>query len=170
MLAMLLMVAGVAVWLAMQSQKDAHALYKNQVGTGELGKATSALWQLRYGFPQFMVSDSAAKQKIVADEAKWVKLIDDALVAYEATELSDAEAKSLKSLKDVYEQYAEARPKWFALQLEGKPEEAADWRAKTTTPFGAGTIKGFGELIDVQAKASADEVAVLAARTSRTET
>ena len=164
MLAMLLLVAGMAIWYSTQSQKDAASLYSNTRATAELGKASSALWQLRYGFPQFMVSDLAGKQKIVADEAKWVKVIDDALAAYALTGLTEGEAKSLKSLQDVYKQYAEARPKWFALQLEGKAEEAADWRAKTTTPFGAGTVKGFSDLIEIQTKAAADELAALNAQ------
>ena len=158
MLSMLLLVASMAIWFTTQAQKDAAALNGNTRGATALGTANSALWQLRYGFPQFMVSDLAGKQKIVADEAKWVKVIDDALAAYALAGLTESEAKSLKSLQVVYKQYTEARPKWFALQLEGKPEEAADWRARTTTPFGAGTVAGFLDLIDLQSKAAASEL------------
>lgn len=158
MLAMLLLVGGMAIWYTTQVQKDAASFNANTRGSAELGQAGSALWQLRYGIAQFMVSDPAGKQKIVADEAKWVRAIDDALAAYAATEIDESEAKSLKSFRQVYKQYTEARPKWFALQLEGKTEEAADWRAKTTTPFGAGTVKGFADLIDAHAKTAANEL------------
>ena len=161
MFALIVAVGGVATWYTLRAQTDAEQLYLNTRGAAELGKANSALWQLRYGFPQFMVTDEAGKQKIVADEAKWVKEIDVALSVYEATGLSEEESKALKSLRDVYKQYTEARPKWFALQLEGKADEAKDWRAKTTTPFGAGTVKGFGELIELQAKTAAGQRAAL---------
>ena len=158
MLSMLLLVASMAIWFTTQAQRDAAALNGNTRDATALGTANSALWQLRFGLSQFMGSDLAGKQKIVGDEAKWVKVIDDALAAYALAGLTESEAKSLKSLQVVYKQYTEARPKWFALQLEGKPEEAADWRAKTTTPFGAGTVAGFLELIELQSKAAADEL------------
>lgn len=48
--------------------------------------------------------------------------------------------------------YLEARPKWFELLGAGKTEEAAAWRAQTTPPFGAATVKGLSQLIELQEK------------------
>src|SRR4051812_31108635 len=98
------LVSGVATWYTLRAESDADQLYLNTRGSAELGKAASALWQLRYGFPQFMLSDDAGKQKIVSEEAKWVKEIETALASYEATTLTPEEAKSLKSLREVYKQ------------------------------------------------------------------
>src|SRR5258706_4369189 len=165
--ALIALISGMAAWYTLRAQADAEHLYLNTRASAELGRATSALWQLRYGFPQFMVVGDDAKKKIVEDEAKWVKEIDSALAAYEATGPNAEQAQALKALREVYKQYTDARPKWFALMLEGKTEEAKDWRAKTTTPFGAGTVKGFGDLIELQARGAAAEKAALDAQAGR---
>ena len=165
--ALIALISGMAAWYTLRAQADAEHLYLNTRASAELGRATSALWQLRYGFPQFMVVGDDAKKKIVDDEAKWVKEIDSALAAYEATGPDAEQAQALKSLREVYKQYTDARPKWFALMLEGKTEEAKDWRAKTTTPFGAGTVKGFGDLIELQSRGAAAEKAALDAQAGR---
>jgi methyl-accepting chemotaxis protein WspA len=44
----------------------------------------------------------------------------------------------------------QARPRWFELFGSGKEQEAADWRARTTTPYGAATVKAFNDLIALQ--------------------
>src|SRR5438132_10217455 len=49
-----------------------------------LSTAQNALWQLRYGFPQFMVLGEEDRKKIVADETKWYKQIEEAIHAYRA--------------------------------------------------------------------------------------
>ena len=127
----------------------------NTNGAVQLGVAQSALWQLRYGFPQFMVlTDKAARDKIVAEEPKLQKIVEDNLNAFAAAGHSPEEKQALAELREVFAKYMAARPKWFALYGEGKLEEAADWRAKTTTPFGAGTVGGFSRLIELQRKYS----------------
>jgi methyl-accepting chemotaxis protein len=130
------------------------ALYEDNTRAAvHLADAQNALWQLRYGFPQFLVmTDQASRQKIVDDEKKWYAFIDEKLKAYAAGQRTDAEKKALSSLEAVYKQYMDARPRWFQLVMEGNMEEAAEWRARTTTPFGAGTVKGFTELIALQQK------------------
>ncbi|HKW82685.1 MAG TPA: methyl-accepting chemotaxis protein [Burkholderiaceae bacterium] len=149
-------VGAVAAWFALGAAGRYEHLYADTRGSAELGKATSALWQLRYGFPQFLLaSDEAGKRKIVDEEAKWYREIDDALKRYDALPLTGAERDKLAELRAVYAKYIDARPVWFKLQLEGRVDEAKEWRAKTTTPFGAGTVKAFGELIELQAQAAA---------------
>ncbi len=99
-----------------------------------------------------VLTDKTARDKIVADEAKWYKEIEGNLAAFRKADRGQAEIDALKKLEDVFKQYKEARPKWFALYGEGKLEEAAEWRAKTTTPFGAGTVAAMSELILLQQK------------------
>ena len=69
----------------------------NTRGAVQLASAQNALWQLRYGFPQFMVlTDKAARDKIVADEAKWYKEIDDNIAAFKKSSHSPEEVAALR--------------------------------------------------------------------------
>src|SRR6266511_2605172 len=98
---------------------QAEQLYGNNVEAAvQLGAAQSALWELRYGFPQFIVAPEK-RQEILDSQAKFYAVIDDNLRRYAA----------------------------------GKVEEAADWRAKTTTPFGAASVAALGRLIELQQQA-----------------
>jgi len=137
-----------------QARKNYESLYENTRGAVLLADAQNALWQLRYGFPQFMVGDATARATIVADESKWYKQINDALDAYASLDLSQDEKRGLAALREIYKKYVEARPLWFNLYGGGKIEDAADWRAKTTTPFGAATVNAFRDLIALQQKVS----------------
>jgi methyl-accepting chemotaxis protein len=154
LMVLLVLVSSVMIWRE-TSQSEARAVVARQSTTGAvaLAEAQSALWQLRYGFPQFMVSDEAARRKITEEEPKFKAVIDRALDAYAASNPSENEKKSLKALQDVYARYMAARPKWFELYGAGKLDEAKEWRAATTTPFGAETVKAFSELIELQQKA-----------------
>jgi methyl-accepting chemotaxis protein len=126
-------------------------------GTAALADAQGALWQLRYGFPQFMVGDEAARKKIVNEETKWRNVIDESFRVYSSLAISAGERQALKDLQEVYGKYAAARPKWFELYGAGKEDEAKVWRAATTTPLGAGTVKGFTDLIELQRKISTED-------------
>ncbi|HEY8355860.1 MAG TPA: Tar ligand binding domain-containing protein, partial [Ramlibacter sp.] len=152
---LLVLASGLLIWIeAEQSGQRADIARRSTTGAVALAEAQSALWQLRYGFPQFMLGDEAARRKIVEDEPKFYAQINKALEAYAASNPSEEEKKSLKALQEIYGKYIAARPKWFELYGAGKTEEAATWRAATTTPFGAGTVKAFGDLIDLQQKVS----------------
>jgi methyl-accepting chemotaxis protein len=152
---LLVLVSSVMIWMeTSQSEARANVSRHSTTGAVALAEAQSALWQLRYGFPQFMVSDEAARRKITEDEPKFKAVIDKELEAYLASNPTAEEKKSLQALQDVYGKYMAARPKWFELYGAGKLEEAKDWRAATTTPFGAGTVKAFTDLIELQQKAS----------------
>jgi methyl-accepting chemotaxis protein len=160
LLALLVVFSGVMVWWqAVSSSQHLRSARDSINGAVALADAQGALWQLRYGFPQFMVGDEAARKKIVEEESKWKAQIDESLKAYGSTTLTAEEAKALKELQDVYGQYMGARPKWFELYGAGKLDEAKEWRAATTTPFGAGTVKGFTTLIDLQKKYAVEDYA-----------
>jgi methyl-accepting chemotaxis protein len=60
------------------------------------------------------------------------------------------EKQALQEWNEVFAQYVAARPRWFELQNAGKFEEAAEWGAKTTAPYGAGSVKALSRLIELQ--------------------
>src|SRR5918993_172928 len=76
---------GLAGWRATVRMSDeAQHLYEDNVqSTVELGVAQSALWELRYGFPRFMVAPEK-RQEILDSQAKWYTIIDDSLRSYAA--------------------------------------------------------------------------------------
>ena len=132
--------------------QDAEKLYTYQVkGTVALAKSESALWKLRYGFPQFIVQPEK-RAEILAQEPKLYKIIDNNLGAYATGELTPEEQVAFKKVQDAYHRYVTARPRWFELQQAGKIKEAAEYRAATTTPFGAETVDNFSGLIELQRK------------------
>jgi methyl-accepting chemotaxis protein len=122
----------------------------NLDGAIYLANAQNALWQLRYGFPQFLALGPEERAKIVADEATWYQRIDENMKAYAAGSRTPEEQEALKAFQGIYTQYIQARPRWFQLQNEGKLEEASAWRAQTTTPFGRGTVDSLEHLINLQ--------------------
>ena len=155
MAALIVAGAGFILHNISEAKVNYESLNQNTRGAVLLAGAQSALWQLRYGFPQFMVGDPASRAIIIADEPKWYKAVNEALDSYGALDISAEEKRALAELRDIYKKYTEARPLWFELYGSGKTQEAADWRAKTTTPFGAATVKGFNDLILLQQKVSA---------------
>jgi methyl-accepting chemotaxis protein WspA len=150
-----------------ESRRTNEILINHTRGAVVLADAQNALWQLRYGFPQFMVLDSTARAAIVADEPKWYKAIDEALTTYSRLEISDEEKRKLAELREIYAKYIAARPQWFDLQGKGRYLEAAEYRARTTTPFGAGTVRAFSELIALQQKVGLAAQAAIAEEARR---
>jgi methyl-accepting chemotaxis protein len=149
---LLLGIVGCVSWLnARDLATDFDSLYKDHLQAAvNLANAESALWQLRYGFPQFLVLGPEERAKIVADESKWYKVVNDNIRDYSEGNRTPEEKQALQEWNEVFARYAAARPRWFELQNAGKSEEAAEWRAKTTTPYGAGSVKALSRLIDLQ--------------------
>ncbi len=142
-------------------------LYENNLQAAvQLANAESALWQLRYGFPQFIVLDEAARAQIVADEPKWYQIINENMDAYAAGSRTPEELETLQQWNDVFTKYVEARPRWFELYSAGKIEEAAEWRAQTTTPFGRDSVAALNRLIELQRTVSTQKQAEVTASTT----
>lgn len=122
-----------------------------------LGRAQSALWALRYGFPQFLVlTDAENRKKIVGEEPGLYKTLEDNLQAYrDAPGLTEEEIAAHGATVAAWHAYKERRAQWFTLISEGKMDEAAEWRAQYTTPLGAANVKAFNNLIDITAKSDA---------------
>ena len=150
---MLILVSSLFTWKAVVDAEINYREFRhNTRGAVLLSEAQSALWELRYGFPQFMVGDAAGRAKVTGDESRLKAVVDEALKKYAQDQISTQERAKLQELVAIYEKYMAARPKWFELYGAGKLDEAKDWRAETTTPFGAGTVKAFKELIEMQQK------------------
>ena len=122
-----------------------------------LGRAQSALWELRYGFPQFLVlTDLENRRKIVDAEPGLYKALEDNLKTYGESEgLTPEELQGLRATTDAWNTYKTRRAQWFTYISEGRTEEAAAWRVQYTTPLGAATVRSFTQLIDITAKRDA---------------
>ncbi|AFH60271.1 methyl-accepting chemotaxis protein [Paenibacillus caseinilyticus] len=151
-LAAMLILQGMNQYNSRQSDDQIRVMYENNtMAAVYLGNAQNALWQLRFGLAQFMLlTKPEEKQKILDDEKKLYQVFSDNLNAYAQGSRTEEEKTILVSLQESYQKYMDARPKWFELYGAGKFEEAADWRAKTTTLYGGETVKGLEKLIQLQ--------------------
>ncbi len=149
-LMLLLVLISAVAWRNATLAQD---IYADKVrATVYLANAERALWQLRYGFPQFMVMDDEGKKKIIEEEPKWYREVDENIKAFEAGNRSPEEKEALKEWKDVFTKYVQARPRWLELYRAGKIKEAAEWRAQTTAPYGAESVKALQRMIELQNK------------------
>jgi methyl-accepting chemotaxis protein len=169
MLCLMAAVGGVSWWSTTTVASEAQRLYNNNVQAGgQLGQAQNAMWQLRYSVAQFMVLGAEGRAKIVADEAKWYKEIAEAFTAYAAGSRTPEEQQTLKEWEEAFTRYAQTRPHWFELYGAGKTEEAAQWRAQTIFPHGAGAVKALARLMELQQQTGAERqrAAMAAAQTA----
>jgi two-component system phosphate regulon sensor histidine kinase PhoR len=155
----LLVVVGSIGWRSITTLAAEYASLSDDIlgGAVNLANAENALWQLRYGFPQFLVLGPEERAKIVADEAKWYQQIDENMKAYAAGSRTPEELEAFRAFQEIYTKYIQARPRWFQLLNEGKSEEAAAWRAQTTTPFGRMTVEALDNLINLERKVAAEK-------------
>jgi methyl-accepting chemotaxis protein len=136
----------------MRMSAQADQLFDNNVGAAvQLGAAQSALWELRYDVPQFMV-EPGTRQEILDDQPRLYAVIDENLRRYAAGQRTPEERTALAEWEQAFGQYRQARPRWFELYGAGKVAEAADWLAKTT-PSGAASVAALQRLIELQDEA-----------------
>lgn len=139
---------GVGIWITMRSLNFIEDIADTERGTMQLANAQNALWQLRYSIEQFILyTDKGARDKIVADDAKWYKDIDSDLAAFKAGQRSPEELAALTKLQDVFKKFKHARPQWFKRYHEWKLDEAGEWRSKTLQPLAESTIAELAALI-----------------------
>jgi methyl-accepting chemotaxis protein len=122
----------------------------NLKATIHLAEAEGNLWRLRYGFPQFMVLGPEERRKIREEETVLYSRVNDSMRAYERYASTPEERQLLREWQEVWSKYVGARPRWFDLYDAGQHQAAAEWRAQTTTPFGAGAVAVLNKLIDQQ--------------------
>jgi len=155
------------VYTANSSAGRVQANYSTDLeASTHLAKAQDSVWALRWGFAQFIAVGDAnpeARAKVLEAEPKHLKTVTESLAAYGKLDLGSEERTALTELEGAFKQYYEARAPWFKLMNEGKNEEAAELRARTTTPFGAATVKALVKQFEVQQAAGALSVAEAAA-------
>jgi methyl-accepting chemotaxis protein len=115
-----------------------------------LSSAERGLWELRFGIANYIGYSPMERAKIRAEESKWMRQVDDNMKAYGEGSRSAAEKEALKDWDEWYTKYVAARPHWFELIDAGKTEEAAEYRAATTTPFAGNSVKALAKLISIQ--------------------
>ena len=166
-IALIALAAGVAVWFTWTSQRDYQSLYHDTQGAGELGKADSALWQLRYSLAMAVHADAAGLKRAADDEARHFKALNEALDLYAANLPEGDAARALPALRQAVQRYAEVRPQWYRLRMEGRDDEAKAFRAANTTPTGAALVKAITAQIDLQTRAAAETHHALDAHAAR---
>jgi len=150
----LLLVGGIAY---QQINQIENTMSLTQGKEALLERAQASLWELRYGFPQFLVlTDAENRKKIIDAEPGLYKSLEDNLRAYgESPGLTQEELAGYKLLTEAWNAYKPRRAPWFTLIANGQTEEAAAWRAQYTTPLGAATVRSFAQLIDTTSKSDA---------------
>jgi methyl-accepting chemotaxis protein len=143
MIGLIAAVGGIGVTGLNQLQSVNENLYKNQL------QGAVYLWKLRYGFPQFLV-DPSKRASIKEDEPKQYAVIKENFEKLKKLDLTPEEDQSFKAAEAIYSKYIAARPRWFDLIEAGKTQEAAAYRAVTTTPFGKQTVDELNGLINLQ--------------------
>jgi methyl-accepting chemotaxis protein len=152
---------GVAGWYstAKLSAEMLEISSDNVMGAVELAKAETALWQLRYGFPQYLALGPVDGAYIPAEQSKWFAQIDGAIAAYSSGKRTPEEREALKHWSDISSRYFAARPRWFELVKEGRLIEAASLRANQTTPLGSEAVKALNRLIELQQVTARERIA-----------
>jgi anti-anti-sigma regulatory factor/HAMP domain-containing protein len=166
----LLVIVGILGWQSVTalSTRFADLTRNNLQGAVQLANAQDALWQLRYGFPQFLVLGDADRRRIVAEQEQWYRQINANIADYKAGERTREEQQAIAAWDEIYTKYAQARPRWFELQLAGQLEEAAAWRAQTTTPYGRGSVEALEHLINLQRNVAEQKEAEATAAVAQT--
>jgi methyl-accepting chemotaxis protein len=136
-----------------------------------VGRAESALWELRYALPQFVLQpDEALRRQIVEAEPRWTRAVEENMAAYSAGKRTADEMKLLSEFQSAFKSFVDSRPRWFELQSAGKTKEAAEWRAAYTFRYGTATTKAFGAILALQERnglAKAAELRTLVGENAR---
>jgi methyl-accepting chemotaxis protein len=154
----LLVAVGAVGWASTRVVTNkASSLYQDRVVAAvDLGKAQSALWELRFNFPQYL-SSPENRAEIIAGEPKLYQAIDELMATYAATVLTDAEGAALADWTEAFEAYKGFRPHWYELQQAGKTAEAATYRQETTWPAGQRASEALDRMIGLQQSAGATQ-------------
>jgi methyl-accepting chemotaxis protein len=152
---LLVLIAGVGFfgWQSTMtlSNRSEELFQKSVRDTIFLAKAEDALWYLRYGFSQFIALPTGEdRRRIVDDEPRLYGIVNENMKAYADGATTPEERVALKDWEEWWTKYIGARPKWFELMGAGKIQEAAEWRARTTTPYGAASVKSLANLVELQ--------------------
>ncbi len=138
----LLAAVGFAGWRYITSlSSEFQRLYANNVQAAvHLASAERGLWELRFGIGNFMVFDADGRAKILANQEKWYKQIEEGMKAYRTGSRTPEEQQAMKEWDESYPKYLESRPRWFELYSAGKTQEAAEWRHRSPRSSRCGAL------------------------------
>lgn len=134
---------------SMTAQFD--GLYNNNLQAATyLADAERAMWELRFGLPNYYTGEVDDRAMIKAASEKWLQQVDGNLKAFAALDLSPEEKDVLGEFRASYPLYVQARPKFFELMDQGKEDEARSFRATQTNPPAARSVAALSKLITLQ--------------------
>ncbi|MBI3968955.1 MAG: MCP four helix bundle domain-containing protein [Chloroflexi bacterium] len=144
--------------------RQSHEIYQDYSHSTHLANMERAVWELRFGIANFMTADVEGRAKILADQEKWYRQVDEHAKVLGASDLTPEEREAFKVWQENYTKYVQSRPRWFELYAAGKTAEAAEWRAQNTNKYGATNVSALAQLITLQKQvSSATEVAAASA-------
>lgn len=152
LLVMMTTVVTTLAWVQTTTLQD--TIRQTQGKEALLGRAESAIWELRWTLAQYLLlTDSDSRKKILDGEQRLYDLVNkDLSTFHDAPGLSDEEIEGEKAVLEGFTKYAASRPRFFQLVAENKMDEAAEWRAQNTTKFGGETNKALASLREITVK------------------
>ncbi|MFN8559922.1 MAG: MCP four helix bundle domain-containing protein, partial [Dehalococcoidia bacterium] len=149
---LLLTIVGFIGWRnTTQFSADFTELYEDQVVMlGVLNGIEQGLYELRVAAVAYGISGSEAQAQFKADEPKWVAQVEDGIRTFGALQLSADEQAAFRDLREATPAYLEARRQVFALQAEGKTEEANTLRVGKAGQAFATAINATHRLVEIQ--------------------
>jgi len=162
----LVVLIGAAGWRnAVAFSADFDDLHDNHlVASTHLANAERALWELRFGLPNYLLGNAEARAAISEASPKWLKQVDDNVGALKALRLSDEERAILAEFEPPYRAYVAARPHYFELLDRGQIDEAKEFRARETNPAAAKAVAALARLIEAQQRVGTEKQRLISQR------
>lgn len=145
-------ILGVVSWWSLGSLSgQLEGMYENNLrATAYLSDTERALWELRFGLPNYLTGDLESRAALKDRGVKWMQQLEGNLEAFARIEEHDDDRALHAELKRELAEYLAARPQYFELVDAGKLEEAKQFRATRTNPPAARTVAALGKLIEAQ--------------------
>jgi methyl-accepting chemotaxis protein len=146
------MIVGAAGWSYIQGlSKHIEVLStQNLQAASRLSSAERALWELRFALPNYLLGDAAKRAQIAQSHERFIAQVNDNVAAFAKLSISPEERALLVDWERAFPVYLRARPRFFQLVDEGKPEEAAAFRSRETNPPAAEAVRVLASLIEAQ--------------------
>ena len=165
----LLTVVGCIGWRNTVTLTAAHeSLYRDHLQAAVyLSHAERALWELRFGLPNFMVGDSETRAKILEKRSGYYQQVEERVDAYAEGRRSADEKRLLSQFRDAFARYVDACPRFFELYGAGQKQEATQWRREKTNVYATESVQLLGQLIETQESEAARERLLAVGRARR---
>jgi methyl-accepting chemotaxis protein len=141
---------GTAFWQGRAAQLANERTYRAEtLATGFIAQASNSLWALRLATAQYRtLSDPDARRQLREGDAKNVGAFGQALASVTQQPLSSSALSQAKAVRLAFDNYVDARTRWFNL-IEIDPTKAEALRTSSVTPTAGATVKAMQGLIEV---------------------